>query len=149
MSCHGGGSSVGFGDFVWTGVSHIGAVPSEWTAPDGGVKLPDGIDHILFVLALLLATHAAVPADAPKCKAAVLDLDKEKGADGGVTCFLVDREAGWTSASIPTMGEWGPASLSFQDVRVPHSAILGEEGRGFALAMKWIGKKNTCVSPTM
>ena len=66
--------------------------------------------------------------------------DKEKGADGGVTCFLADREAGWTSASIPTMGEWGPASLSFQDVRVPHSAILGEEGRGFALAMKWIGK---------
>jgi acyl-CoA dehydrogenase len=66
--------------------------------------------------------------------------DKEKGADGGVTCFLVDRDAGWTSASIPTMGQWGPASLSFQDVRVPHSAILGEEGRGFALAMKWIGK---------
>jgi alkylation response protein AidB-like acyl-CoA dehydrogenase len=38
------------------------------------------------------------------------------------------------------MGEWGPASLSFQDVRVPHSAILGEEGRGFELAMRWIGK---------
>jgi acyl-CoA dehydrogenase len=66
--------------------------------------------------------------------------DKEKGADGGVTCFLVDREAGWTSATIPTMGQWGPASLSFQDVRVPHSAILGEEGRGFELAMRWIGK---------
>jgi len=66
--------------------------------------------------------------------------DKEKGADGGVTCFLVDREAGWTSAPIPTMGEWGPASLSFEDVRVPHSAILGEEGRGFELAMRWIGK---------
>ena len=66
--------------------------------------------------------------------------DKEKGANGGVTCFLVDREAGWTSAPIPTMGQWGPASLSFQDVRVPHSAILGEEGRGFELAMRWIGK---------
>jgi len=66
--------------------------------------------------------------------------DKEKGADGGVTCFLADRDAGWTSAMIPTMGEWGPASLSFQDVRVPHSAILGEEGRGFELAMRWIGK---------
>ena len=66
--------------------------------------------------------------------------DKEKGADGGVTCFLVDREAGWTSAPIPTMGQWGPASLSFQDVRVPHSAILGEEGRGFELAMRWIGQ---------
>ncbi len=66
--------------------------------------------------------------------------DKEKGANGGVTCFLVDREAGWTSAAIPTMGQWGPASLSFQDVRVPHSSILGEEGRGFELAMRWIGK---------
>jgi alkylation response protein AidB-like acyl-CoA dehydrogenase len=69
---------------------------------------------------------------------AVTDVDR--GADGGVTCFIVDREAGWTSAPIPTMGEWGPASLSFQDVRVPHSAILGEEGRGFELAMRWIGQ---------
>ena len=25
--------------------------------------------------------------------------DKEKGANGGVTCFVVDREAGWTSRS--------------------------------------------------
>jgi alkylation response protein AidB-like acyl-CoA dehydrogenase len=66
--------------------------------------------------------------------------DREKGANGGVTCFLVDREAGWTSAPIPTMGQWGPASLAFQDVRVPHSAILGEEGRGFELAMRWIGR---------
>jgi acyl-CoA dehydrogenase len=66
--------------------------------------------------------------------------NKELGANGGVTCFLVDREAGWTSAPIPTMGQWGPASLSFQDVRVPHSAILGEEGRGFELAMRWIGR---------
>jgi acyl-CoA dehydrogenase len=66
--------------------------------------------------------------------------DKDKGADGGVTCFLADRDAGWTSTVIDTMGEWGPAALSFQDVRVPHSSILGEEGRGFELAMQWIGK---------
>ncbi|TFD58782.1 acyl-CoA dehydrogenase [Cryobacterium suzukii] len=66
--------------------------------------------------------------------------DKEKGADGGITCFLVDRDQGWTSEYIDTMGEWGPASLIFDNVRVPHSAILGEEGRGFELAMKWIGK---------
>jgi alkylation response protein AidB-like acyl-CoA dehydrogenase len=65
--------------------------------------------------------------------------DKELGANGGVTCFLVDRTAGWTSSPIDTMGEWGPASLSFSDVRVTHSAILGEEGRGFELAMRWIG----------
>jgi len=66
--------------------------------------------------------------------------DREKGADGGVTCFLVDRERGWHSRPINTMGEWGPASLVFDDVRVPHSSILGEEGNGFELAMRWIGK---------
>jgi len=73
---------------------------------------------------------------------AVTDPDQHRrGASGeSVTCFLVDREMGWTSAEIPTMGQWGPASLSFEDVRVPHSAILGEEGRGFELAMRWIGK---------
>src|SRR3954468_9875607 len=66
--------------------------------------------------------------------------DPERGADGGVTCFLVDRDQGWKSEYIDTMGEWGPAALVFDNVRVPHSAILGEEGRGFELAMRWIGK---------
>ncbi|WAL66356.1 acyl-CoA dehydrogenase family protein [Amycolatopsis cynarae] len=66
--------------------------------------------------------------------------DQEKGANGGVTCFLVDREMGWKSEYIDTMGEWGPASLVFQDVRVPESQILGELGGGFNLAMQWIGR---------
>ncbi|PWV57348.1 acyl-CoA dehydrogenase family protein [Nocardiopsis sp. L17-MgMaSL7] len=66
--------------------------------------------------------------------------DPERGANGGVTCFLVDRDMGWTSEPIDTMGERRPASLVFQDVRVPHENILGEEGKGFALAMKWIGR---------
>ncbi|AIJ26286.1 MULTISPECIES: acyl-CoA dehydrogenase family protein [Amycolatopsis methanolica group] len=66
--------------------------------------------------------------------------DPEKGANGGVTCFLVDRDMGWKSEPIDTMGEWGPASLVFDNVRVPESQILGEEGQGFALAMQWIGR---------
>jgi len=66
--------------------------------------------------------------------------DKELGADGGVTCFLVDRDMGWKSEPIDTMGEWGPAALVFDGVRVPHDHILGEEGNGFELAMRWIGK---------
>lgn len=65
--------------------------------------------------------------------------DPARGANGGVTCFLVDREMGWKSDPIPTMGEWGPASLVFEDVRVPARNILGEEGQGFALALEWIG----------
>lgn len=66
--------------------------------------------------------------------------DKEKGADGGVTCFLADREMGWRSEYIDTMGQWGPAALVFEDVRVPEENILGEVGNGFALAMQWIGR---------
>lgn len=58
----------------------------------------------------------------------------------GVTCFLVDRDMGWKSEPIPTMGEWGPAALVFEDVRVPEENILGELGKGFELAMAWIGQ---------
>ena len=58
--------------------------------------------------------------------------------DVGVTCFLVDRDMGWKSEPIPTMGEWGPASLVFEDVRVPAANVLGEPGKGFDLAMAWI-----------
>ncbi len=73
---------------------------------------------------------------------AVTDPEKHKaGATGeSVTCFLVDRDQGWKSEHIDTMGEWGPAALVFDDVRVPHSSILGEEGKGFELAMRWVGK---------
>ncbi|EFH85538.1 acyl-CoA dehydrogenase family protein [Ktedonobacter racemifer] len=64
--------------------------------------------------------------------------DKERGARG-VTCFLVDREMGWRSNYIHTMGEWGPASLYFENVRVPEENILGELNQGFTLGMQWIG----------
>ena len=68
--------------------------------------------------------------------------DKEKGANGGVTCFLVDRDMGWTSEPIDIMGEWDrqPAALVFDNVRVPKENVLGEVGQGFALAMQWIGR---------
>ena len=49
-----GPSDVGLVAFLWSGVEHIGAAPSQWQRADGGLKLPDGIDHILFLLALLL-----------------------------------------------------------------------------------------------
>jgi alkylation response protein AidB-like acyl-CoA dehydrogenase len=67
--------------------------------------------------------------------------DKAKGVrGGGTTAFLVDRSMGWTSSPIPTMGEGGPASLFFDDVRVPARNVLGEVGQGFDLGMRWIGK---------
>lgn len=45
--------SFSFLDFVWSGVEHIGAAPNQWH-DDNGAKLPDGIDHILFLVALML-----------------------------------------------------------------------------------------------
>jgi acyl-CoA dehydrogenase len=66
--------------------------------------------------------------------------DPPAGSDGGVTAFLVDREMGWQSSPIPTMGSWGLASLVFDDVRVPGGNVLGGPGGGLALALQWIGK---------
>jgi len=66
--------------------------------------------------------------------------DPDKGADGGITCFLADRDMGWKSAPIQTMGQWGPAALVFDEVRAPDSNVLGEVGQGFELAMRWIGQ---------
>ncbi len=74
--------------------------------------------------------------------------DPEKGSEGGITCFLVDRAMGWTSSPIPTMGEWAPASLLFDNVRVPHKNVLGEVGWGFKLAMQWIGNGRYLIPST-
>jgi acyl-CoA dehydrogenase len=65
--------------------------------------------------------------------------DKEKQGHGGVTCFLVDRDMGWKSEYIHTMGEWGPASLIFDNVRVPEENILGKLHEGYELGLDWIG----------
>src|SRR6266699_3020170 len=70
---------------------------------------------------------------------AVTDRNKPP-QNGGVTCFLVDREMGWTSRPVPTMGGWSPAELFFENVRVPEDHILGEVGHGFSLGMQWIGQ---------
>ena len=48
-------NSHSWGDFISLGIAHIGAVKSEWVGPNG-LHLPDGIDHILFVIALVLGS---------------------------------------------------------------------------------------------
>jgi acyl-CoA dehydrogenase len=66
--------------------------------------------------------------------------DKSKGHQGGVTAFLCDRTMGWRSDPIQTMGAWRPAEITFDNVRVPDENVLGEVGKGFQLAMAWIGQ---------
>jgi hypothetical protein len=41
-------------EFFHMGLVHIGASVSEWIGPHG-FHFPDGIDHLLFLLALALA----------------------------------------------------------------------------------------------
>ncbi|MGB9108951.1 MAG: acyl-CoA dehydrogenase family protein, partial [Telluria sp.] len=66
--------------------------------------------------------------------------DPEKGARGGVSCFLVDMDApGVTLASSEKtlMGD-RPSEISFENVEVPLANLVGDEGRGFALAQGYI-----------
>ncbi len=49
-----GTQTHGVVELVLLGIEHIGVAPNQWR-DDRGVHLPDGIDHILFLLALLLA----------------------------------------------------------------------------------------------
>jgi len=65
--------------------------------------------------------------------------DKEKRHRGGITAFLVDRDMGWTSSPIPLMSSWSASEVMFDNVCVPDENVLGEVGKGFELAMRWIG----------
>jgi acyl-CoA dehydrogenase len=65
--------------------------------------------------------------------------DKEKRHRGGITAFLVDRDMGWTSSPIPLMSNWSASEVVFDNVCVPDENVLGQVGKGFELAMQWIG----------
>ncbi|WP_028781822.1 acyl-CoA dehydrogenase family protein [Thalassobacillus devorans] len=67
------------------------------------------------------------------------ELHQSSGGRKGVTCFIADRSMGWKSEYIDTMGEWGPASLIFENVRVPDENVLGEVDGGYDLGLEWIG----------
>jgi HupE / UreJ protein len=49
-----------FWQFIFMGMQHIGSTPDQWWGPRG-LHLPDGIDHILFLVALLLTGIELVP----------------------------------------------------------------------------------------
>jgi glutaryl-CoA dehydrogenase (non-decarboxylating) len=68
------------------------------------------------------------------------DLEKQKARDhSGMSCFIVERTmAGFSSGTIH--GKLGIRAgntgyFSLQDVRVPASNMLGQEGEGFKIAM--------------
>lgn len=60
--------------------------------------------------------------------------DRARGARGGISAFIVDRDTPGFSVlrRIPMLGGHGTYEIALEDCRVPASQMLGEEGRGFA-----------------
>jgi acyl-CoA dehydrogenase len=77
--------------------------------------------------------------------------DPEKRSKGGITAFLVD--AGTPGFSVSrlqaTMSPLQhPAELTFEDVRVPESNVLGQVGYGFYSAVKGINGARLQIAAT-
>jgi acyl-CoA dehydrogenase len=67
--------------------------------------------------------------------------DREKGSRGGISCFIVDMDTPGIrlGTQFRTFTEEGPWEIVFEDVRVPATQLVGEEGGGFRLAQQWLG----------
>jgi len=60
--------------------------------------------------------------------------DKARGARGGISAFLVDRGTPGFKVErrIPMIGGASTYEVVLEDCRIPHSQLLGQEGKGFA-----------------
>jgi len=67
--------------------------------------------------------------------------DRSKGSHGGISCFLVDMDTPGVKlgTSYQTMMGDRPWEIILDNVRVPATQLIGEEGKGFGLAQKWLG----------
>ena len=64
----------------------------------------------------------------------------ELGARGGISCFIVDMDMPGVSigpAEMTMMGDT-PYEIFFDNVELPAENLIGEEGKGFALAQNYI-----------
>lgn len=78
----------------------------------------------------------------PVCELGVVFVQTErKSGERGVSCLLFERAmAGFSSNVIPKMGMLSCplGELLFEDVEVPAENLIGAEGKGFALAKKYL-----------
>jgi acyl-CoA dehydrogenase len=78
--------------------------------------------------------------------------DTAKGERSAISAFLVDHGTpGFTvsrGASSVSHRGYHHCDLSFADCRIPGSALLGTEGRGFDLLTEWLGASRLTVAAT-
>ena len=67
--------------------------------------------------------------------------DRTKGSHGGISCFIVDMNTPGVKlgAQYNTMMGDRPWEIVLENVRVPASHRVGEEGEGFRHAQQWLG----------
>ncbi|GGZ88562.1 acyl-CoA dehydrogenase family protein [Novosphingobium arvoryzae] len=66
--------------------------------------------------------------------------DPEKGARGGISCFIVEMNTPGVKigpAEMTMMGDT-PYEIILEDAEIPAENLIGEEGKGFALAQKFL-----------
>lgn len=78
--------------------------------------------------------------------------DKDKGASGGISLFLVPTDApGYSfSGTLQLMGTATPgvAELAFDDIELPAEALIGEEGKGLAYVMRGLNEGRLAIAGT-
>lgn len=63
----------------------------------------------------------------------------EAAKGDGITAFIVDRDTpGITCREIGVIRSYAPYEVTFENVEVPESNRLGDEGQGFAICQKWL-----------
>jgi len=57
----------------------------------------------------------------------------------GISAFIVEtKKPGLTMSPIPVIRSYAPYELHFDNYEVPAENLLGKEGKGFAIAEKWL-----------
>ena len=64
--------------------------------------------------------------------------DPDKRADGGITAFVVPRDQFRVGKTQWTIADSHPSELWFEGARVPADHVVGEVGRGFHAAMRFL-----------
>ncbi len=77
--------------------------------------------------------------------------NKSLRARGGISCFVIDMDSPGltiTRHQIPMGGLARPVEVVFEDCLVPASNLVGQEGFGFMMAMRWLAEGRLGMAAT-